>query len=147
MLVTTNDAFAALNGVRLPRRGSTSFSSVAYDAGSEANTENCSDIPGPPCGNPFVRVTAGAEGTDGALDKGDSILSIAPGATLIWLELYRGGLLQQKALPRFHRTGLYLGQRSSDDPRYVDKPTGWVWGRPYAIRVSTYGHPWSVMRT
>ena len=62
MLVTTNDAFAALNGVRLPRRGSTSFFSVAYDAGSEANTENCSDIPGPPCGNPFNRVPAGAEG-------------------------------------------------------------------------------------
>lgn len=62
MLVTTNDAFAALNGVRLPRRGSTSFFSVAYDAGSEANTENCSDIPGPPCGNPFKRVPVGAEG-------------------------------------------------------------------------------------
>ena len=50
MLVTTNDAFAALNGVRLPRRSST-FLALAYDAGSEANTENCSDIPGPPCGN------------------------------------------------------------------------------------------------
>lgn len=62
MLVTTNDAFAALNGVRLPRKGSTSFFSVAYDAGSEANTENCSDIPGPPCGQPFMRVTDGAEG-------------------------------------------------------------------------------------
>ncbi len=53
MLVTTNDAFATLNGVRLPRKGSTSFFSVAYDAGSEANTEECSDIPGPPCGNNF----------------------------------------------------------------------------------------------
>ena len=62
MLVTTNDAFAALNGVRLPRRGRTSFFSVAYDAGSEANTENCSDIPGPPCGNPGNRVEDGAEG-------------------------------------------------------------------------------------
>ncbi len=62
MLVTTNDAFAALNGVPLPKNGGSAFFSVAYDAGSEVNTENCSDIPGPPCGHPFVRVPAGAEG-------------------------------------------------------------------------------------
>lgn len=62
MLVTTNDAFAALNGAPLPQEGTSSFFSVAYDAGSEVNTENCSDIPGPPCDNPFNRVTAGAEG-------------------------------------------------------------------------------------
>lgn len=62
MLVTTNDAFAGLNGVRLPKKGQAEFFAVAYDAGSEANTENCSDIPGPPCGNPFSRVPAGAEG-------------------------------------------------------------------------------------
>lgn len=62
MLVTTNDAFAALNGVRLPRKGGSSFFSVAYDAGSEVNTENCSDIPGPPCNNPGNRVPVGAEG-------------------------------------------------------------------------------------
>jgi hypothetical protein len=34
----------------------------AYDAGSEANTESCEHIPGPPCGNAGVRVTEGAEG-------------------------------------------------------------------------------------
>lgn len=34
-----------------------------YDAGTEANTELCADIPGPPCGNGGVRVTDGAEGT------------------------------------------------------------------------------------
>ena len=61
MLVTTNDAFAGLDGVPLPRKNAEYFA-VAYDAGSEANTENCSDIPGPPCGNGGVRVTAGAEG-------------------------------------------------------------------------------------
>ncbi len=61
MLVTTNDAFAGLDGVRLPKK-SGEFFAVAYDAGSEANTENCTDIPGPPCNNPGVRVTLGAEG-------------------------------------------------------------------------------------
>ncbi|MEM7203435.1 MAG: spondin domain-containing protein [Planctomycetota bacterium] len=62
MLVVTNDAFYGLNSQRLPGRGVRSFSSPAYDAGSEANTEDCAHIPGPPCGSPMVRVTAGAEG-------------------------------------------------------------------------------------
>lgn len=63
MLVTTNDAFFGLNNFSI--NGEPRFKTVdvpAYDAGSEANTESCDDIPGPPCGNPFVRVTAGAEG-------------------------------------------------------------------------------------
>lgn len=62
MLVTTNDAFYALNGVSAPREGSTSQFSVAYDAGSERNNEDCDFIPGPPCGNAGVRDTVGAEG-------------------------------------------------------------------------------------
>ena len=62
MLVTTNDAFFALNGVRGPKRGSETHYSPAYDAGSEANTQNCAHIPGPPCGMAGVRVTEGAEG-------------------------------------------------------------------------------------
>lgn len=62
MLVTTNDAFYGLNGIELPKHGSSSHVAVAYDAGSEVNTENCAHIPGPPCGKARVRVTAGAEG-------------------------------------------------------------------------------------
>ena len=69
MLVTTNDAFFAVNGILAPRllfKNAYTLDVVAlaeaYDAGSEANTENCSDIPGPPCGNGGVRVTDGAEG-------------------------------------------------------------------------------------
>ena len=60
MLVSTNDAFVGLDGLKLPfgllnsLRGMT-IDAPAYDAGSEANTESCSDIPGPPCGNPGVR--------------------------------------------------------------------------------------------
>ena len=69
MLVITNDAFFALRNAEvraLPFK--TGFSreityfADAYDAGSEANTELCSDIPGPPCNNMGVRVTDGAEG-------------------------------------------------------------------------------------
>ena len=33
-----------------------------FDAGSEANTESCEHIPGPPCGSAEVRVADGAEG-------------------------------------------------------------------------------------
>jgi hypothetical protein len=67
MLVSTNDAFAGLDGYTLPfglfnSSGATTIDVPAYDAGSEANTESCDHIPGPPCGNPEVRVTDGAEG-------------------------------------------------------------------------------------
>jgi hypothetical protein len=62
MLVTTNDAFFAANGVYGPLGGSTTHYSSAYDAGSEANNEICAFIPGPPCGIFFVRDPEGAEG-------------------------------------------------------------------------------------
>lgn len=62
MLVTTNDAFFALRGAHIPSKGSRTFRSPAYDAGSEANTELCAHIPGPPCGSGGVSVPAGAEG-------------------------------------------------------------------------------------
>lgn len=62
MLVTTNDTFVGLSGVSLPLRGSKTHYSPGYDAGSEANNEDCDYIPGPPCGNPGVRDTEGAEG-------------------------------------------------------------------------------------
>ncbi len=71
MLVTTNDAFFAaanvpapwfqLRGIGLQSALST-VNAYAWDAGSEANTELCAEIPGPPCGNGGVRNTEGAEG-------------------------------------------------------------------------------------
>lgn len=64
MLVNTNDAFAAVDTVALPRfrhRPVTYYAS-AYDAGSEENNENCDFIPGPACGGPNERDTDGAEG-------------------------------------------------------------------------------------
>lgn len=49
MLVPSNDAFVALNGVRAPREGrSKTYTVRAYDAGTEHNDEMCVSIPGPP---------------------------------------------------------------------------------------------------
>jgi hypothetical protein len=60
MLVTTNDAFYAAER-RTPALSGTVYA-TAWDAGSEANTQDCDHIPGPPCGNGGVRVEDGAEG-------------------------------------------------------------------------------------
>ena len=66
MLVNTNDAFLALDSRRLPRRrGATrTYSVLAYDAGTEANNEDCAFIPGPACpaGSGNARAVDGAEG-------------------------------------------------------------------------------------
>jgi hypothetical protein len=62
MLASTNDGFFAVEGVTAPKRGSATVEAEAYDAGSEANSESCAFIPGPPCGHPGVRDTIGAEG-------------------------------------------------------------------------------------
>ena len=61
MLVDTNDAFFAVRTVRAFRRN-VAAQAVAYDAGSEANSENCDYIPGPACGSPGARDEDGAEG-------------------------------------------------------------------------------------
>jgi len=61
MLASSNDAFFAIRGERVPLFGESETYAVAYDAGSEANLESCAHIPGPPCGNAFVRATEGAE--------------------------------------------------------------------------------------
>ena len=91
MLVATNDAFVfwgsevgaatAMGGDGMgdDMMGMTPaiYDGVArvFDAGSEADTESCAHIPGPPCGNAGVRVTDGAEGTiqldGGILGVGD----------------------------------------------------------------------------
>ncbi|TQV71813.1 hypothetical protein FKG94_19410 [Exilibacterium tricleocarpae] len=73
MLLPTNDAFFALNGVALPRgRRQVTYLAPAYDAGSEANDELCFNIPGPTCqgegaspgagGEDFVHIHAGIHG-------------------------------------------------------------------------------------
>ncbi len=56
MLIPTNDAFFAVNGVQLPSdRRSLVLHRPAYDSGSERNDELCASIPGPSfaeCGGP-----------------------------------------------------------------------------------------------
>ena len=59
MLVSTNDAFIGANAFDLSR--SRTVYLTAYDSGTEANTEHCAYIPGPPCGN-MVHNPAPAEG-------------------------------------------------------------------------------------
>jgi hypothetical protein len=65
----------AVESVHLPKRGSITVDAVGYDAGSEMNSEDCTFIPGPPCGdtrhNPvasegYVHVHAGFHTLDGA---------------------------------------------------------------------------------
>jgi hypothetical protein len=63
MLVTTNDAFFGLDNYLVGDDPQNQRMSVpAWDAGTEFNNELCGFIPGPPCGNPLVRDTDGAEG-------------------------------------------------------------------------------------
>ena len=63
MLVTTNDAFFGLSNFFVdPSRAVQRVMVPAWDAGTEVNNEMCEFIPGPPCGNPFMRDTDGAEG-------------------------------------------------------------------------------------
>jgi hypothetical protein len=48
MLIPTNDAFLALDTVRLPRGTEEAMHyAMAYDAGTERNDESCASIPGP----------------------------------------------------------------------------------------------------
>lgn len=49
MLVTTNDAFIGASGLDLSH--SRTVNLTAYDSGTEANSESCAYIPGPPCGS------------------------------------------------------------------------------------------------
>ena len=62
MLVTTNDAFMAAQGVQTNQWRKVVVKADAYDAGSEVNSEDCDFIPGPPCDKGGVRDTEGAEG-------------------------------------------------------------------------------------
>lgn len=73
MLVSTNDAFIGANGLDLSK--SRTIYLNAYDSGTEANSEDCAYIPGPPCGKHahdssepegFVHVHAGVHGGTGS---------------------------------------------------------------------------------
>ena len=61
ILIPTNDTFFALNAEPLPASGTASFLVPAYDAGSEANDQNCRHIPGPRCGGEGVSAPADSD--------------------------------------------------------------------------------------
>ncbi len=72
MLVSTNDGFVGVSGLDVSTSSVTYL--PVYDAGSEANSEDCAYIPGPPCGNHvedpadsegYVHVHAGIHGGGG----------------------------------------------------------------------------------
>lgn len=63
MLVSTNDAFFGLDSRTCdPQTESVTWYVPAYDAGSEFNSEDCTYVPGPPCGAGAVHDPAAAEG-------------------------------------------------------------------------------------
>jgi hypothetical protein len=64
MLIPTNDTFFALDKERLPVSGQVTYLVAAYDAGSEANDQDCANIPGPRCGG------VGSSPGDNAGDEG-----------------------------------------------------------------------------
>lgn len=72
MLVNTNDGFTGLDAVALGGRTRV-YEVGAYDAGSEANDELASHIPGPAGNSPFVRAPEGGviSHHDGVLGGGD----------------------------------------------------------------------------
>jgi len=49
MLIATNDAFFFGDSIPIPRRGAVTVSADAWDAGSETNSELCTDIPAIAC--------------------------------------------------------------------------------------------------
>ena len=93
MLIPTNDAFFAIDSVRLPRFGTFQYFGRAYDAGTEANDQVCTNIPGPRCGGEGFNGTpsAGQEGfvhvSNGFHDLGSVDANggeILPPATYDW---------------------------------------------------------------
>lgn len=50
MMIPTNDAFVALDSLRLPYYGKITRLVPAYDAGTEYNDQSCQNMPGPRCG-------------------------------------------------------------------------------------------------
>ena len=75
MILPTNDSFVALDAVKLPRWGKTTYYALGYDAGSEPNDEWCANIPGPTCGGAGASPEEEGEGfvhiANGILGIGD----------------------------------------------------------------------------
>lgn len=77
MLIPTNDAFMAVTRLRLPRVGQRVAFARAYDSGTEANDQNCRNIPGPRCGGTGHSPGANA-GDEGYVHIGNGFHELAP---------------------------------------------------------------------
>ncbi|HED64244.1 MAG TPA: hypothetical protein ENJ09_01690 [Planctomycetes bacterium] len=62
MLVNTNDAFVGLDSFQITRDPETTVRALAYDAGTEFNSESCAFVPGPACGASGAHDPTPAEG-------------------------------------------------------------------------------------
>ncbi len=80
MLIPTNDAFMAVQGVRARKGKKVTVRATAYDAGTEVNDQLCASIPGPFCGGDKgagspeggdVHVHNGIHGGVGDLDEAE----------------------------------------------------------------------------
>lgn len=70
MLIPTNDTFVAVDSLVLPRGGGRrTITAVAYDAGTEANDQNCAHMPGPRCGGEGL--SEPADGDEGFIFVGN----------------------------------------------------------------------------
>lgn len=79
MMLPTNDGLVALNNMDLPESGSVRYHINGYDAGTETNTENCDDIPGPLCngaaqspddnGEEFIHIHRGIRGIGSTIES------------------------------------------------------------------------------
>jgi hypothetical protein len=85
MLVNTNDAFLALDSGVVPRHRyqRSSYLVPAFDAGSEANNEECGFIPGPACGGAGAGVRA-PQGAEGYVYVSNGVQGIADLASAIY---------------------------------------------------------------
>ena len=57
MLIPTNDTFMALSALPLPNNGVVEVMVPAYDSGTEANDQNCANMPGPRCDGEGANLT------------------------------------------------------------------------------------------
>jgi len=62
MMLPTNDGFIGLSNIKAPKKGSKTYYSPGYDAGTELNDELCSSIPGPTCRGAGPSPEEGGEG-------------------------------------------------------------------------------------
>jgi hypothetical protein len=88
MLIPTNDTFMALNGVPLPRGNRTVVHMVpAYDSGTEANDQDCINIPGPRCEGEGYNPEPAA-GDEGFIHIGNGFHLLGEGESILGPEVY-----------------------------------------------------------